>query len=70
MLDRLGKELHVGAKVLTLQVPIVGSHEFVEATVTKLTAKVVCVEYLHRDRWGSNGVREFKRYPEQLIVIN
>lgn len=69
MLSRNGLELEVGAKVLVLQVPIVGSHEFVDATVVRLTSKQVVVEYLHKDRWGSNGMREFKRYPEQVIVV-
>lgn len=69
MLDRLGKVLEVGSKVLVLQVPVVGQHEFVEATVTRLTSKSVYVEYLHKDRWGSNRLRAFKRYPDQVILI-
>ena len=69
MLSRNGIKLCVGQEVLTLQIPIVGQHQFVDAVVTKITDKMVYVEYNHKDRWGSNGVREFKRYPEQLIVI-
>lgn len=69
MLDRLGKVVAVGSKVLVLQVPIVGQHEFVNAVVTKLTPKMVYVEYRHKDRWGDNGNREFKRYYNQVIVI-
>lgn len=70
MHDRLGKELYVGATVLTLQIPIIGQHEFVQATVTRLTAKMVYVQYNHRNRWGNAAVCEYKRYPEQLIIID
>ena len=75
MLSRNGVELEVGQNVLILRTPIVGQHEFYNGVITKLTTKQVLVEGEGKQRkWNwkdENGTFkfEYKRYPEQVIVI-
>ena len=71
MLSRNGVELEVGQNVLILRTPIVGQHEFYNGVITKLTTKQVWVE---GEKWNWKDENdtfkfEYKRYPEQVIVI-
>lgn len=75
MISRNGIELTVGLKVLVLRTPIQCQHEFYEGVITKLTDKRVVVEGKGQQyKWSYGGddeesMFEYKRYPEQVIVI-
>lgn len=74
MISRNGIEIEVGQEVLVLRTPIVGQHEFYNGVVTKITSKQVVVEGEGlQDKWSwyKEGVHtfEYKRYPEQVIVL-
>lgn len=73
MLSRNGVELEVGQEVLVLRTPISGQHPFYNGVITKITAKQVVVEGKGKQRkWTYSEYDqtfEYKRYPEQVIVI-
>lgn len=72
MLDRLGKVIEVGSKVVFLRTPIKTDHEYIEGTVVKLGAKKVSVHFPEEDYKWSGGISEkiYNRYPEQLFVVS
>lgn len=74
MISRNGIELEVGQNVLVLRTPVAGQHEFYNGVITKLTAKQVVVEgkgKQYKWSWREDGEQtfEYKRYPEQVIVV-
>ena len=73
MISRNGIELEVGQEVLVLRTPIHGQHQFYNGGVTKITSKQVVVEGLGKQRkWTyseHDQTFEYKRYPEQVIVV-
>ena len=73
MISRNGIELEVGQEVLVLRIPINGQHQFYNGIITKLTAKQVVVEGVGKQyKWTyaeHDQTFEYKRYPEQVIVI-
>lgn len=74
MISRNGVDLEIGQNVLVLRTPIVGQHEFYEGVIIKLTSKQAVIEgkgKQHKWSWREDGEHtfEYKRYPEQIIVI-
>lgn len=65
-----GVELEVGQKVIVLQVPVVGEHQFIHAEVKSISPKTVLVDGLFRDKWiGGLTRKEVRRYGHQIIVL-
>lgn len=71
MIDRLGKDIVVGCKVLLLKTPVAREHEFIEGVVVKITDKKIHVHVAEEDFYWSGDVtpKIYKRNPEQLVVI-
>lgn len=70
MIDRLGKNIEVGCKVLLLKTPVSREHEFIKGVVVRVTDKKVHVHVVEEDYHWSDGVDQkiYKRSPEQLVV--
>ena len=65
-----GVELEVGQKVIVLQVPVIGEHQFVHAEVKSISHKTVLVEGFFHERWIRGLTRkEVRRYAHQIIVL-
>lgn len=64
-------EIEIGQKVIILQTPISNGHNFLHGEVVGLTSKQVVVKTFVESakyHWDK-GDKEFKRYPEQVIVV-